>query len=64
MSIGKFKPYKNIVGTIEMEGEKQFHGKLLDISGFVDYQADSLENLEEEFHRAVDDYLNMLDKYI
>lgn len=62
MEIGKFKAYKGFVGTIEMTDGKH-HGKLLDINGFVNYTADSLEELEEEYHKAVEDYLVVLDKY-
>ena len=34
-----------------------FYGKLLGISDLVDFQSESAEDLEGEFHKAVDDYL-------
>ena len=61
MNIGKFKEYKGFVGSIEITDGKH-HGILLDIKDFVNYTADSLEELEEEFHKAVDDYLIFLDE--
>lgn len=61
MKIGKFNAYKGFVGTIEMT-DGEYHGRLLDISDFVNYIADSLEELEEEYHKAVDEYLVVLDK--
>ena len=60
MVIGKFKSYKGFIGTIELTAGKH-HGKLVDINGFVNYVADSLEELEEEYHKAVDDYLEVLE---
>lgn len=60
MEIGKFKEYKGFVGSIEITDGKQ-HGIILDIDDFVNYTANSLEELEEEFHKAVDDYLITLE---
>lgn len=34
-----------------------FYGKILGISDLVDFQAESLQAMEDEFHRAVDNYL-------
>ena len=61
MEIGKFKPYKGFVGTIEVD-DGGHHGKLLDIDDFVNYTANSLEELETEYHKAVDDYLSFLNE--
>ena len=61
MEIGKFNPYKGFVGTIEVT-DGGHHGKLLDINDFVNYTADSLEKLENEYHKAVDDYLSFLNE--
>lgn len=64
MQVGKFKPYRNIIGSIEVNDDGEYYGRLLDINGFVNYHSDSLKQLEEEFHKAVDDYLDMLDKHM
>jgi len=34
-----------------------FYGTILGINDAVDFQSDSAKKLEEEFHKAVDDYL-------
>lgn len=64
MQVGKFKPYRNIIGSIEVNDDGEYYGRLLDINGFVNYHSDSLKQLEEEFHKAVDDYLDMLNKHM
>lgn len=61
MRIGTFKQYKGFVGSIEITDGKH-HGILLNINDFVNYTADSLEQLEEEYHKAVDDYLILLEE--
>ncbi|MBO5388566.1 MAG: hypothetical protein J6A59_10560 [Lachnospiraceae bacterium] len=61
MRIGTFKPYKDITGTIEIDNNTH-RGKLIIDNGLVDYTADSLEELEVEFHKAVDDYLYIMNE--
>lgn len=61
MRIGTFEAYKSIVGTIEFE-DNTYRGKLIIENSFVNYTASSLEELEVEFHKAVDDYLDMMDE--
>lgn len=61
MDIGKFNEYKGFIGSIELT-EGKHHGILLNTNDFVNYTADSLEELEEEFHKAVDDYLIVLEE--
>ena len=56
MLIGYFVPYRQIVGTIEFTDGKH-HGYLLDVNGFVNYTAGSVEQLYKKFQKSVDDYL-------
>ena len=35
-----------------------YYGTLIGIRDLVDFQADNAENIEKEFHNAVDDYLD------
>ena len=56
-----FTDYKGYVGSIE-KTDGRYHGYLLNTKDFVNYTADSLEELEKEFHKAVDDYLIALDE--
>ena len=37
--------------------DRVFYGKVLGISDLVDFQSESAKDLENEFHKAVDDYL-------
>lgn len=60
MKIGTFVEYKGYAGSIEYSTEdKIYYGSLLDIRDFISYEADTIEELFEEFHKTVDDYLSM-----
>lgn len=50
--------YKGYTAQPEYSADDQvFYGTVLGISDGVDFQSDSAKELEEEFHKAVDDYL-------
>lgn len=58
MEIGQFKEYRGHIGSIEYDPEdKTYYGRLLNIRDLVDYHADTLVDLCNEFHVAVDDYI-------
>lgn len=60
MKIGTFVEYKGYTGSIEYSTEDKIHyGSLLDIKDFINYEADTIKELFDEFHKAVDDYLTM-----
>ena len=61
MIIGTFIEYKGYKGTIEYD-DKKHHGKLIGINGLVNYTANSLEELFEEYKKAIDDYNRFLDE--
>lgn len=51
--------YRGYVGTIEPQAEcKGFFGKLLLKRDLVNYEANTVEELEKEFRVAADDYLD------
>lgn len=57
MRIGQFVEYKGYIGTIEYSPEdKLYYGSLL-IDDFVNYHADNLIDLENQYHNAVDGYI-------
>lgn len=59
MRIGTFSKYRGFIGTIEYSIEDMiYHGSIENIRDFVNYEADNIEELFEEFHKAVDDYLD------
>ena len=50
--------YKGYSARPEYSAEDRiFYGKILGISDLVDFQSENAKDLEEEFHKAVDDYL-------
>lgn len=50
--------YKGYTARPEYSAEdKVFYGTILGISDMVDFQAEKAEDLENEFHKAVDNYL-------
>ena len=50
--------YKGYIGSIEYSAEdKCFFGKLEMIDDLVTFEADNAQELEDNFHTAVDDYL-------
>ena len=55
--------YKGYQGTIEAEQETgKLYGKLAFIRDVVTYEANTLEELEKQFHFSVDEYLSDCEK--
>ena len=58
MRFGVFNEYKGYTGSIEYSFEDKCHyGKILNISNLVNYQANTIKDLYNEFQKAVDDYI-------
>lgn len=58
MEIGKFIEYKGYVGSIEYSSEDGvYHGKLLNIEDFINYEGYTVEELYQCYQEAVDDYI-------
>lgn len=50
--------YKGYVGSVEFsEEDALFFGKVLGVLALISYEGENACNLAEDFHRAVDDYL-------
>ena len=50
--------YKNYVGSVEFsEEDAVFHGKVIGIKPLLSFEGDSVSALIEDFHNAVDEYL-------
>ena len=50
--------YKGYHTKIEFDTESMsLRGKVEGINDYVDFEADDISDIEEEFHKAVDDYL-------
>lgn len=71
MVLEKFKEYRSFVGTIECDendsggssDNKKYRGRLLDIPGKFTYQADTIEELCDEFHKSVDEYYRIISNF-
>lgn len=50
--------YKGYVGDVNYDSEgKYYYGQIQDITAVVGYDGNNLQELEEDFHTAVDDYI-------
>ena len=50
--------YKGYIGSVNYSDKDQvFFGKIEGINGFVNFEGESVKELTEAFHEAVDDYL-------
>lgn len=58
MENGGLLHYKGYTARPEYSAEDRiFYGKILCISDLIDFQSESTQTMEDEFHKAVDDYL-------
>ena len=52
--------YKGYIGSIEFsEEDRLFYGKVMGIRSLISYEGKSAAELIDDFHNAVDDYLEM-----
>ncbi len=52
--------YKGYIGTVEFsESDNLFYGKVLGIRALISYEGQNAKELLEDFHNAVDDYLEL-----
>jgi predicted HicB family RNase H-like nuclease len=59
MRNGDLLRYKGYSTRPEYSAEDHvFYGKILGINDLVDFQSENAKELENEFHKAVDDYLD------
>ena len=50
--------YKDYIGTVNFsEEDGVFFGKVIGITDSISFEGDSVESLTEDFHNAVDEYL-------
>jgi predicted HicB family RNase H-like nuclease len=50
--------YKGYTGTVVFDSDDRiFHGRLMGITDMITFEGASVENLEEDFRSAVDEYL-------
>mgnify|MGYP002614569612 CR=1 FL=1 len=50
--------YKNYIGSVNFSEEDMvFYGKVIGITDSISFEGDTVESLVEDFHDAVDEYL-------
>lgn len=55
--------YKNYTGTVEYSSEDDcLYGKVLGVRGLLSYEGQSVAELKEDFHHAVDEYLSFCEQ--
>ena len=55
--------YKDYIGSVCFSAEDGvFYGKIIGISDSVSFEGDSVKSLTEDFHNAVDEYLEICDE--
>ena len=55
--------YKGYLGTVNFsEKDECFYGKIEGIDGLVNFEGQSVSELIEAFHEAVDDYIDYCDR--
>ena len=56
--------YKGYLGIVEFSPDDMvFHGKIHGINDLVTFEATTVERLLSAFHEAVDDYLDICERY-
>lgn len=52
--------HKNYLGSVEYSAEDDcLYGKVIGIRGLISYEGNSLDELKQDFYRAVDQYLEL-----
>ena len=59
MKTSNYMQYKGYSGNIEFsEEDGVFHGRVVGIKSLLSYEGDSVSTITEDFHNAVDEYLD------
>lgn len=61
--MSNFIHYRDYTGSIDFSEEDEvFHGKIVGIKALISFEGDSVQTLTEDFHNAVDEYLEYCEK--
>ena len=56
--------YRGYVGTVQYSPEDRvFHGRIAGVRDVITFEGDSVHSLEDDFRRAVEDYLSLCAKH-
>ena len=53
----------NIEQTITSDEESVFSAKVINSADYLEISAKGLEDIEEKFHKSIDDYIDLCKKY-
>jgi predicted HicB family RNase H-like nuclease len=57
--VNNYLHYKEYIGSVEFsEEDAVFHGKVIGIKDLISFEGDSVSAITEDFHNAVDEYLD------
>lgn len=60
----RLKPHKNYIGSVNAEVEKGYYwGVILDIPVSMEYSAETLEDLQDEFNATVEEYIRIASRF-
>ena len=63
MRTSNYLHYKDYIGSIAFsEEDAVFHGKVVGIKSLISFEGDSVSAITEDFHSAVDEYLDFCDQ--
>jgi predicted HicB family RNase H-like nuclease len=63
--VNNYLHYKEYIGSVEFsEEDAVFHGKVIGIKDLISFEGDSVSAITEDFHNAVDEYLDFCHKQI
>lgn len=55
--------YRGYVGNVEFSEEDMvFHGKVVGVKDLISFEGDSVSDLTEDFHNAVNEYLDFCEQ--
>ena len=61
--MSSFMEYRGYIGSVVFSAEDNIlHGKLIGIKASISYEGNSVESLTEDFHNAVDEYLETCER--
>ncbi len=52
--------YKNYIGSVKYsEADRVYYGKVLGVRALISFEGKNMEELLDDFHRAVDEYIDI-----
>lgn len=53
--------YKEYIGSVQFDDEeKLYYGKVLNTKGLISYEGNTYDELVDDFHEVIEEYLNSI----